>query len=238
MPAQIQSSPAEGDKTVAQLLQTHTGKSKLLLVFFHASWVQPCQWMRKEVFTRPEISLFFREHASLLEIDAAGYTGNNEIKAYQVSSLPTLLLFDAGGNLLARVEEALDAGRLLALLQAWNKPENKGSGGGMIAGGNARSTLQHLNRAPLIPAAKSKAPEDMSQFGISLRFCQQYEEALRYTRQFESKVDKHLSIVERRLSGEVSQYQVIVSRFSTREEARAYLPHLRVLGLTGEIIRL
>jgi hypothetical protein len=55
--------------------------------------------------------------------------------------------------------------------------------------------------------------------------------------QFQGRVDKKVIVTQKEISKDLYQYQVIVSKFSSMEEARAYLPKLRMLNINGEIIK-
>jgi hypothetical protein len=56
--------------------------------------------------------------------------------------------------------------------------------------------------------------------------------------QFQGRVDKKVIVTQKEISKDLYQYQIIVSKFSSMEEARAYLPKLRMLSINGEIIKL
>jgi hypothetical protein len=74
-------------------------------------------------------------------------------------------------------------------------------------------------------------------YGIVIKYFHQHDQALQYMQQFQGRVEKRVSVVSREISTGLYQYQIIVSKFSSMEEARAYLPKLRMLNISGEIIK-
>ena len=206
------------DITVADAMKQSSSEGKLLFIYFHAEWVQLCQWMKTTTFTDPDLSQFLKENALFLELNIETSTGNAEKQFYNVNMLPTMILFDAAGNQLVRISEAMNASKLLSILNTWNLNENKQSQTGNVSNKSANPSLQHLNRPPLLP--------------------NQPDQALQYMQQFQRQIEKKVIVTEKEITKEIKQYQIIVRNFSSMEEARAYLPKLRMLNINGEIIKL
>jgi len=224
--------------TVSQAKKQCESEGKLLLIYFHADWVQPCQWMKTRTFHNQEILSFLNENVIFLELNLDSQSGITEKENFKVNVLPTIILFDALGNQLIRLEEVMDAKKLLAVLKNWNVPENRSSKTGNLTDHSPELSIQHLDKPKLIIEAGNPIPKyEGSTYGIIIRYFYQYEEALSYSREFQRKVEKPVSFHEIGLSDGLKQYQIIVSKFSNQEEARAYLPKLRMLGISGEIIK-
>jgi hypothetical protein len=117
--------------------------------------------------------------------------------------------------------------------------ENKRLQTGNVSNKSANPSLQHLNRPPLLPNQPNILENSENiYYGIAIKYFHQYEQALQYSQQFQGQVEKKLIVTEKEITKEIKQYQIIVSKFSSREEARAYLPKLRMLNINGEIIKL
>jgi len=226
-------------KTVNEAINLCGTEGKLLFIYFHSEWVQPCQWMKTRTFLDPEILSFFNENVIFLELNLESQLGSAEKENFKVNTLPTMILFDASGNQLIRIEEAMDAKKLLSVLKTWNAPENRGLKSGNMTDDRANNSFEHLNNPALIPQAGKPVPEnESSSYGIIVKYFYDYEQGLSYYQQFQNKVEKKVSFTEIKLSDKLYQYQIVVSKFSSQEEARAYLPQLRMLGISGEIIKL
>lgn len=236
---QEKSLPSITGKTVKQAIKLCGTEGKLLFIYFHAEWVQPCQWMKTRTFLDPEILAFFNENVIFLELNLESQLGNLEKEHFKVKALPTMILFDASGNQLIRIEEAMNAKKLLSILNTWNVPENRRLKSGNMTDDRANNSFEHLTKPALIPQAGKAIPEnELLKYGIIIKYFYQYEQALPYIQQFQSKVEKKVTFIEKILSDELKQYQIIVGEFSSQEEARAYLPQLITLGISGEIIKL
>jgi hypothetical protein len=149
-----------------------------------------------------------------------------------------MILFDASGNQLVRIEEAMNASKLLSILNTWNLEENKQLKTGNVSDKSGYQSIIHLTKPALVPSQANVAENsEANYFGIALKYFHQHDQALQYMQQFQGRVDKRVSVVSREISTGLYQYQVIVSKFSSMEEARAYLPKLRMLNINGEIIK-
>lgn len=235
---QVKSPVISSDKTVADAKKRSSSEGKLLFIFFYADWVQLCQWMKSSTFTDPDLARFLNENALFLELNIETSIGNAEKQAFNVKALPTMILFDASGNQLERIDEAMNATKLLSKLNTWNLKENKQVQTGNVSDKSANQSLQHLTKAALLPSQANVAENsEANYFGIAIKYFHQHDQALQYMQQFQGRVEKRVSVVSREISTGLYQYQVIVSKFSSMEEARAYLPKLRMLNISGEIIK-
>ncbi|MFZ4375779.1 MAG: thioredoxin family protein [Saprospiraceae bacterium] len=235
---QVKSPVISSDKTVADAKKRSSSEGKLLFIFFYADWVQLCQWMKTSTFTDPDLARFLNENALFLELNIETSIGNAEKQAFNVKALPTMILFDASGNQLERIDEAMNATKLLSKLNTWNLKENKQVQTGNVSDKSANQSLQHLTKAALLPSQANVAENsEANYFGIAIKYFHQHDQALQYMQQFQGRVEKRVSVVSREISTGLYQYQIIVSKFSSMEEARAYLPKLRMLNISGEIIK-
>lgn len=236
---QMKTPVINSDKTVAEALKNSSSEGKLLFIFFYAEWVQLCQWMKTSTFTDTDLSRFLKDNVLFLELNIESSIGNAEKQFYKVNTLPTMILFDASGNQLVRLEEAMNASKLLSILRTWNFEENKRLQTGNVSNKSANPSLQHLNRPALLPNHPNITENSASvYYGIIIKYFHQHDQALQYMQQFQGQVEKKLIVTEKEITKEIKQYQIIISKFSSMEEARAYLPKLRMLNINGEIIKL
>lgn len=236
---QVKSPVIISDKTVADAMKQSSSEGKLLFIFFYAEWVQLCQWMKTSTFTDIDLAQFLKDNVLFLELNIETSIGNAEKQYFKVNTLPTMILFDASGNQLVRVEEAMNASKLLSLLNTWNLKENKRFQTGNVSSKSASQSIQHLNRPALLPNLPNETENSETiYYGIAIKYFHQYEQALQYSQYFQGQVEKRVYVKAKEISNKLFQYQIIVSKFSSMEEARAYLPKLRMLSISGEIIKL
>ena len=236
---QVKNPVINSNRTVADAMKQSSSEGKLLFIYFHAEWVQLCQWMKTNTFTDPDLARFLKENALFLELNVESSIGNAEKQFFRVNALPTMILFDASGNQLVRIDEAMNATNLLSKLNTWNLEENKRLPTGNVSDKSGYQSLQHLNRPALLPNQPNILENSETiYYGIVIKYFHQHEQALQYMQQFQRQVEKKVIIREKDITKEIKQYQIIVKNFSSMEEARAYLPKLRMLNISGEIIRL
>ena len=100
-------------------------EGKLFFVDFYANWCTPCKWMEESTFKNAEVINMLSTNYVALKIDIDDLDGYSIKQQFQVSVLPTILIFNSKGELIERVEETLSTGKMLALLEYHNKDDNK-----------------------------------------------------------------------------------------------------------------
>ena len=123
-------------------------EDKLLFVHFTASWCMPCQWLERNTFQDYNLTRFVRQNVVSIQLDVDDYQGFQEKEAYQITQLPSFLIFNSSGQLLERVEKTLSANELLALLRRYQ------GAGYHASAGVPSSGFDHLNKPSLSPARK------------------------------------------------------------------------------------
>ena len=91
------------DGSFDEALARAAEEDKLVFVDAYAVWCGPCRRMSSDVFPREDVGAFFDEHFVSLKIDMEKGPGKAFGKRFPVSSYPTLLFIDAGGELVKRV---------------------------------------------------------------------------------------------------------------------------------------
>ncbi len=92
-------------------------QDQLVLIDFYAAWCSWCKVMEKESFSREEFLDLTRELV-LLRVDIeAGPDGKQLAERYRAVNLPLLILADARGRQVARLEGYLPPGKLLPRLR-------------------------------------------------------------------------------------------------------------------------
>lgn len=123
-------------------------EDKLLFVHFTASWCMPCQWLEHNTFQDYNLTRYVRQNVVSIQLDVDDYQGFQEKEAYQITQLPSFLIFNSSGQLLERVEKTLSANELLTLLRKYQ------GAGYHASAGVPSSGFDHLNKPSLSPARK------------------------------------------------------------------------------------
>ena len=145
---------------LADLQRQASEYGKMSMVYFYASWCMPCQWMEKNTYQDSELADYLNQYYFPIRVNIDAPEGLQDKKKYQVTLLPTILIFDHEGNLVARYEESMDSEKLLNLL----KKNNQISTPSPIKVSKAHSPVLQAPRPkniyypPLIPEQTSAAP--------------------------------------------------------------------------------
>lgn len=94
-----------------------TLQKKLVFIDLYASWCGPCKTMDRTVFSSPQVGKFMASHFVAAKYDIDKPIGAALAKKYGVQSIPTFLVFNTKGDLLAQITGAMSAEDLTAALE-------------------------------------------------------------------------------------------------------------------------
>ncbi len=87
--------------------------NKPLFVDVYAVWCGPCKQMAATSFIDPEVTSYYNSNFISLKLDGEKNDGPNVMQKYGITAYPTLLYFNANGDLVGKVVGALQAKQLL-----------------------------------------------------------------------------------------------------------------------------
>jgi len=97
---------------LASLQARAAREDKLIFAHFTAQWCMPCQWMENNAFQDTHLIGLLNERFLSVKIDIDAPRSQSVREAYDIVFLPTTLIFDGKGQLLARYETAMEAATL------------------------------------------------------------------------------------------------------------------------------
>ena len=227
-------------------------EGKLYFVHFTANWCLPCQWMDEHTYQDVSLADYIHRYYLPVRLNIDHPEGSAYHQQYEINSLPTILIFNARGELLDRYEESLDAGRMLQILQTHNQPVNRRGAPGLrpsppkprvnpeLAAAQppvkigATSTSIHPSYITHPPdyqtlpttAEQTTTTQSETPYTIQVGAYGDHGNALARARQVERQIRESVSIHQKH-QNQRSIYRVLVGQFTSESTAATYLLKLR-----------
>jgi len=155
-------------------------QGKLLFVQFSASWCMPCKWMEENTYQDQQLSAYLGANYVPLSVDVDEFEGLRDKAYYEVNFLPTIIIFNSSGQMVARHEESMDARRLLRILRKHNTSSNRQVDPFLasVDANTPKANTDHLRKPALIPARENNhtaAPTNSSGVATGPRRRPKYE---------------------------------------------------------------
>lgn len=247
--------PAEGIQFLSVRLrearEQALKQNKPLVAHFTASWCMPCQWMEKNTFTDYALVSFINKEFVAVKIDVDEQSGLQDKESFQVNYLPTLLVFDAAGELVGRYQESMGPDRMLQLLLRYSSPQKRIPQRQAMSGPPLPAAdTRHLNKPALIPGNGSTSPPPFKSepvvpipspvrtqrfFGVQTGAFSTYDNANRSRLEMEKKYQLPSRILEDVQPQQATFFKVIVGYFRSMEEANLFLSQLQREGQKGYV---
>lgn len=100
--------------TLEEALAKAKQAKKPLFVDVYATWCGPCKQMAATAFVDPEVTSYYNANFISLKLDGEKNDGPGVMQKYGISAYPTLLYFNANGDLVAKVVGGQQAKQLLS----------------------------------------------------------------------------------------------------------------------------
>ena len=104
-------------KPYKDVLAAAKASHKKVFVDAFATWCAPCKALRDRTFKDPKAAAYFNKHFINFSIDVEKGEGVDLAKQWQVEGLPTLLIVDEKGKVLANHTGFVDGNGLMAFAQ-------------------------------------------------------------------------------------------------------------------------
>ena len=199
-----------------------TKEGKLLFVDFYASWCTPCKWMESTTFADPEVGSVLNENYVSLKVDIDTQTGFALKEKFEISVLPTILIFNSQGELVERVQETLSRSKMLNLINFhlhsdnsvvkqhyFNKSPNQATGSIKKSDSELLATYKDYNRVK------------KSNYRVELGYFNSYADALTKVNDTREQFFEEIIVLNDYEDGKV-MYRVLMGKFGSYEEAEGF----------------
>ena len=196
-------------------------EGKLFFVDFYANWCTPCKWMEESTFKNAEVINMLSTNYVALKIDIDDLDGYSIKQQFQVSVLPTILIFNSKGELIERVEETLSTGKMLALLEYHNKDDNKVKIKHAVNSSPKVSISSLSNERDNNHLSVKKATVRNHAFRIQLGVFKEFENTYDLVNELKSQFIEPIIVLNDFVDDKVV-YKVMMGEFQTKSEATDY----------------
>lgn len=112
-------------KDLSEVRQMAALEGKMYFAFFAADWCMICEWIEENTFQDPLLDDFVAENFLPVKIEFDDERNQRYIDQFKIKVLPSILIFNAQGVLLEKVQYSLDTEELLAILRKHDHPRNR-----------------------------------------------------------------------------------------------------------------
>jgi thioredoxin-related protein len=251
-PANGQPSPFM-EASVQDVQQQAAAESKLYFLLFTADYVMTCDWMEAETFTNPELLSYLDQSYLGLRADINQPAGKALQQQYEVTQLPSVLVFSCRGQLLARHTGAIPAEELLAKLKAHDRPAFRQPIKAAAAKADLLPSPQPIlslsmprlvpdvPRATTVSSAPPKAkPASRSYanyYSVQLGVFGSRANAEQARAMMQAKCSESVNIIAGQSSG-TPIYRLLSGHYYDKEQARGYQRRLQAAGIDSFVKQL
>jgi thiol-disulfide isomerase/thioredoxin len=100
-------------------------EGKLFFVDFYADYCYACKLMDETTFVDEKLKAYVKDNYVPFKVHILDFDGINLKEQYNINVLPTILVFNSGGELVGRYESMLGPTRMIEELEKFNLPENR-----------------------------------------------------------------------------------------------------------------
>lgn len=222
-------------------------EGKLYIVEFMAAHCYSCKMMDEITFTNSQVVDYIQQNYIPAKVNVESFDGFVWKEKYDISILPTIMIFNSQGEVVAKYEESIGSSRMLNILDKHNRPYNRIGTESYLhpapaipplsppivevahpAPRPATQAVAYPPSAPPLPVRTSVRNDATFEFqtkrtarsgyGVQIGAYTQYDNALRTVEQLEHQFDRRLIISTHTLYGRVV-YKVTVNGFVSRMDA-------------------
>lgn len=241
------------EASVQDVQQQAAAESKLYFLLFTADYVMTCDWMEAETFANPALLSYLDQSYLGLKADVNQPAGEALQQQYEVTQLPSVLVFSCRGQLLGRHTGAIPAEELLAKLKAHDRPafrqpiKAEAAKANLLPSPQPILSLSMPRLVPDVPPATAVAAAPPKAKPASRSYANYFSvqlgvfgsranaEAARATVQ--AKCPQDVNIVTGQSSGSPI-YRLLSGHYYDKEQARGYQRQLQAAGIDSFVKQL
>jgi thioredoxin-related protein len=183
-------------------------KGKDLVVYFHTSWCEPCQWMEVNTFTDEALTSMLSKNFVTAKVDIDQLEGFELRSRYEIRFMPTVLIFTPEGKLKDRIEKTLNAEMFMEILH--NNKE--------ISTDQVRHGVNVSPKDKETAGTRTPTNETSTIYRLQAGVFSQYDGAKTMATKVQSSVAEKVVISRDVVNGK-TMFRVLVGNYPNREHA-------------------
>ena len=201
-------------------------EGKLFFVDFYADWCAPCKWMEETSFNDKNVFSMLNDNYVSLKVDIDEFEGFSLKQEYKVRYLPTMLIFNADGELIDRIEETLSPRKLHAILEKHNN------------GNPTKPVVKEFNSSPSSARTKEVESDSFSypsqgKFRVQVGLYSDFKKTFKYVNELKETFAEPIIVLNDYHDGKIV-YKVMIGEFKDKGLAQDYVNILKTeFGIAG-----
>ncbi len=208
-----------GNLESAQLKAQMEGK--MLFIDFYASWCAPCKWMEQTTFADASVSNLINERFVALKVNIDDFDGYALKEHFEVTVLPTMLIFNEDGKVIERIEETLSPSRMQEILE-----RSLASFSPKLHEPNISPSMALEMAEKEVRKSKFVPSTHQTTYKLQLGMFSSYERTLMYYNQISGLIEDPVIIMHDYKAGQVV-YRVLIGNFNSTSAAHFYQSDLK-----------
>lgn len=197
-------------------------EGKLAFVEFYASWCSPCKWMEKTTFKNAEVAKLLNKNYIPIKVNIDDFDGYAWKQEYDISTLPTLLIFNSQGRMIERIEETMSAKELVKILELHNFDDNR-----VHVRHQVNKSPDQIRKSAKKARTYKRSTTERSKYAVSTEKSSYKLQVGIYT-EYEAALDAYQSlnqqfvepiIVLNDIKGGKTRFKIMMGDFKTEQEA-------------------
>lgn len=204
---------------VQEALNKARVEGKLVFLDFSAKWCTPCLYMEETTFKDNRVANKLSDRYIAVKVDVDKSMGKQVKKEFGVKYLPTMLIIDANGSTLKKIEQTITADELFSVLQTYENTTTGYSTTRKVINTNHVEDEFSISREEYLNY--SRMEEKRSNYRVQVGLYKEFSDASARSRELKEIFIDPIVILQDTQNGQ-KMYKVLLGNFASLDEAESF----------------